>query len=249
VLRYDFDGAKYYAEKTLALAREQKVSAEVTGLANGCLLIALTQLDQFENPQKLKDLAKEALAVDPANSKLYLALGMTYLSEHKAESGLFAIKYLAHAKRLDVNDINVEAPLAEALLATGNTSNFETAYGHVSMLHRINPTDGSRLLLARAALETGRLARCYGLLDEVLTRHKGKFDATGAIILSGLLRQEGKVAQAEQYLTMAKQLDPKIESKIHLWLKIMPLTPIEEARKKAAEAGTPIQEKHKQSRP
>jgi tetratricopeptide (TPR) repeat protein len=243
--RGDFDGAKYYSEKTLELAREQKLSGEVMGVADGCLLIALTQLDQFQDPQKLKDLAKEALLVDPANAKLYLALARTYLSEHKPESGAEALAQLKIGRNLDPNDVNFTAPIVEADLATGSPRDFEQAYGAACLLHRINPTDGSRLLVARASLETGRLAKGFGMMEEILTRQKGRLDAEGAIILSGLYKQQGRTAKSEEYLDNAKKLDPKIESKIHLWLRVKPLTPIEEAREKAAEEGHPIQEKHK----
>jgi tetratricopeptide (TPR) repeat protein len=244
ILRNDYDGAQYYAEKTLKLAAEQKSAPLVTGLADGCLLIAKTQLEQFSEPQKLKDLARNAMAVDPANSRLYLALGLTLLSEHKAESGLAALHQLAHAKRLDYNDINLNAPIAEAHLATGNPNDFESAYRAAAQLHMINPSDRSRLLLAHAALETGRIVKGFKLVGEVQTNLKGDLDANGLILMSGLFKQRGELEKAKEYLALAKKRDPKIEEKIHLWLKVKPLTPIEQAREAALEKGTPIQEKH-----
>jgi hypothetical protein len=185
-----------------------------------------------------------------------LALARTYLSEHKPESGAEALAQLKIGRNLDRNDINFTPPIVEADLATGNPLDFEQAYGAACLLHRINPTDGSRLLVARASLETGRLAKGFGMMDQILTRRKGQLDAEGAIILSGLYKQQGMTGTSqeylnkakrlsEEYLDKAKKLDPKIETKIHLWFRVKPLTPIEEAREKAAEEGHPIQEKHK----
>jgi cytochrome c-type biogenesis protein CcmH/NrfG len=128
------------------------------------------------------------MAVDPSYSKLYLALALTYLSEHKAESGIMALRQLAHAKRLDYNDINLNAPIAEAHMQTGNPSDFESAYKAASQLFTIDPTDFSRLLMARTALETGRLAKGFDMLQQIGTRNSGKLDASGCLIMSGLVR-------------------------------------------------------------
>ncbi|MBS1990315.1 MAG: hypothetical protein JSS83_07345 [Cyanobacteria bacterium SZAS LIN-3] len=246
--REDFDGAKYYAEKTLELAKKQNLSNGIIGLADGTLLIAMTHLNLYSDPQKLKDMARAALEVEPTNNKLYLALAQVYLSEHKPESGLFAVKYLGHARRLDANDLSNEAPLAEALLVTGNPNNFEAAYKHAMLLHKISPTNGSYRLLARAALETGRIRKGLDVMDELFVRSHGNLDPESLYILSALCRRAGNVnnaqLRADQYLARAKRYDPDIEKKVKLWLRIEPLTPIEEERERAAEGGKPIVEKH-----
>jgi len=240
----DFEGAKYYAEKAVELARKQNLSSRLIGLADGVILIAATNLEQYQDPQNLKDMAKEALLVDPTNSKLYLALGKVYLSEHKPESGSFAIKYLGHAKRLDRNDLSNEAPLAEAILATGNPSNFESAYGHALMLHKISPTTGSYILLARAALETGRLSKSAALMHELDVRLHGAYNAEAMYIMYGICKQAHDEKKAADYLMRAKKLDPNIETNTKLWLRIAPLTAIEEEREKAAEQGKTLLEKY-----
>ena len=163
--------------------------------------------------------------------------------------GINAKMQLSHGRSLDLQDVNFNAPMAEALLATGDPSEFAGAFQAAALLNKINPTNGSRLLLARACLETGRLARGFSLMKEVMMRMHGKLDAEGALVMSGLYKQEGKAAMAREYLSQAKKQDPEIETKIHLWYRIKPLTPIEQAREEAAEAGKPIVEKEKRGSP
>ncbi len=230
LLRYDFDGGKYYGERALKLAQEQKAPALVSGLADGCIVISMSELGLYDDPKKLEDLAREAIAVDRANPKLYLALAKTLLSEHKKESGLMALVQLNHAKLLDFNDINLNAPIAEALLATGSPAQFERAYNAANQLYLITPTDGGRLLLAQTCLETGRLSKGFALLTEIQARHKGQLDAGGWVVMSGLFRQKGDPEKADECLARARKTDPKIDSKVQLWLKVKPLTSIQQAR-------------------
>jgi len=243
IIRNDFDGAKYYAERVQKLGKEQKLSSQVKGLNDGVLLIASTKLEQFDHPDKLRELARSAIEADPGNSKLYLALARVYLSQHKTESGLLALHQLAHARRLDVNDPGLTAPIAEAHLATGNPKDFESAYQAASLLHRVAPTDGSRLILARAALETGRIHRGFSLIAELMQRNHNKLNAEGNMIAYGLYKQSGRPADADKYLKIARSQDPKIEEKIPIWLRVKPLTPIQQAREQALDEGHPIVEK------
>ncbi|MBU6453079.1 MAG: hypothetical protein KGS72_14940 [Cyanobacteria bacterium REEB67] len=241
----DYDGAKYYAERALKLAADQKLSQEVTGLADSCLLIAMTELKQFDHPEKLKELAKAATLVDTANPKVYLALGKTYISEHKPESGAMALVQLAHARRLDINDVAMLEPLALAHLATGESRSLEAAYQIAGTLDQIMPCEASRMLLARAALETGRLAKADDLIRGEVYTKSGKISAEQALLLSGIYKQAGQEAESAKMLAMARREEPGIEKRIHLWLRIKPLSTIEQAREKAAEENKPIVEKRR----
>jgi tetratricopeptide (TPR) repeat protein len=245
----DYDGAKFYSERALKLAAEQKLSTEVTGLADSCLLIAMTELKQFDDPKKLKELAKAAAAVDTANPKIYLALGKVYISEHKPESGAMALVQLAHARRLDINDVNMLEPLALAHLATGESRSMEAAYQIAGTLDQITPCEGSRMLLARAALETGRLAKADDLIRGEINMKFGKITAEQAILLSGIYKQAGQNAESDKMLALARKEEPGIEKRIHLWLRIKPLSTIEQAREKAAEENKTIVEKRRAEKP
>src|SRR5262249_5868861 len=156
---------------------------------------------------------------------------LIYLAQHKPEAGIMALKELAHAKKLDFNNLKLNAPIVQAHLATGNPSDFESAYRAASQLDMIDPTDEARLLRARPALDTGHTSKGFNILNDVSKRNHGQLDATGWLVMSGLSRQKGEGQMADIYLERAKKIDPKIQDKVQLWLRVKPLTPIEQARK------------------
>ena len=77
LVKYDYDGARFYAERALQIAADQKLSSEVVGMADETALIAITHLGDFKDPDKLKAMGRRAIALNAANPKTYLATGQS----------------------------------------------------------------------------------------------------------------------------------------------------------------------------
>ena len=154
-----------------------------------------------------------------------------------------ALSQVIHARKLDLNDIEMLPVLITAELETGDAKKFEAAYTAADTQMKIAPTDANKLLLARASLETGRISKAYNLLVAVYENRGSQLDAENAYLLYAVYKQNGQKEDGDKYLALALKANPDIKKDMHLWLEIKPLSTMEQAREEAAEKNKQVVEK------
>lgn len=218
--RMHSESANLYAA-ALKLAEEQKLSSEIILSAKAGLALEMAEQETISNPVYMRELAKSALTLYPAKARLYLALGKALLAENKPESAELACRQFDRGRVFDRNDVDFTEPYVRAALNTGYPFRFEVAHGAARTAYKIKNSATTRLLWARACLETGRIHKGLALMNQYFAAVPQP-TAEAYKVTSGLAKQLGDKAAAERYLAMAKKLDPEIDKHVHLFLIVPP---------------------------
>ncbi|HMY55013.1 MAG TPA: hypothetical protein PK671_18780, partial [Candidatus Obscuribacter sp.] len=120
-----------------------------------------------------------------------------------------------------LNDPDFARPVAEAALKTGYRERMEQAYGSAKLVNRLNNNAYTRLLYARAALESGRLHKGFAIMSDYCD-NTPKPTAEALLLLSALEKQSNRKALSDWYLAGARALDKDIEKKVRLHLVVPP---------------------------
>ncbi|OPZ82164.1 MAG: hypothetical protein BWY75_03390 [bacterium ADurb.Bin425] len=220
----DFQAALFDYEKTLELAEKFKLSDRIKGFARGGIARSMTMLDKLKTKEdiaKVKECALDGIKWEPTTARNYLAYGSAIFAEGKPESPELACKQFDYGRRFDLNDPEFAFPVALAALSTGYKERMEQAYGAAKLAYRLHNTEATRLLFARAALESGRINKGF----EIMSMYWDNVESPSAealLILSALEKQNGRPQAAEEYRKLALERDADIERKFKLFLVVPP---------------------------
>ena len=217
-------------ETALKLASEQNLSTEIVLSAKSGLAQALADSSSnskpIKDPLRVKELAKAALALYPNDPRLYLAMGKALLAENRPESAELACRQFDQGRRFDRLDIDFTEPYVRAALNTGYPFRFDIAYGAARTADKIIQSDDTNLLLARAALETGRIRKGIDMM-KLYFSHAPFPSAEAYKVTGGLAKQLGDTKAAAQYMAKAREIDPDVDKNVRLFLTVPP-KPIKE---------------------
>lgn len=221
--RQDYISSASKFAEALQVAQALKLDEWIVAYCEGGVArtVVLTQdLTEPEQALKVKQFSEHALKFDPTVARLYLAHGLALMAENKPESAERACREYDKGRRFDMNDPAFAYPLAQASLRTGYSIRLEPAFSAAKMAYRLKIDENSRLLFARAALESGRLNRGYSVLEDYFKNTKVP-SAEAYYILSGLERMSGRTQIADAYLKVARDKDKDVE-KHRLFMSVKP---------------------------
>lgn len=221
--RQDYVSSANKFAEALQIAQALKLDEWIVAYCEGGVArsVVLTQdLTEPAQALKIKQFSEHALKFDPTVARLYLAHGLAVMAEGKPESAERACRDYDKGRRFDMNDPAFAYPLAQASLRTGYSIRLEPAFSAAKMAYRLKIDEKTRLLFARAALESGRLNRGYSVLEDYFKNTKTPA-AEAYYILSGLERLSGRTQIADAYLKVARDKDKNVE-KHRLFLSVKP---------------------------
>ncbi len=212
-------------ETALKLATEQRLSPEIILTAKSGLAQAFaddsSNTQPIKDPLRVKELARDALALYPSEPRLYLAMGKALLAENRPESAELACRQFDQGRRFDRLDIDFTEPYVRAALNTGYAFRFDIAYGAARTADRIIQSDETNLLLARAALETGRIRKGIDMM-KLYFSHAPFPSAEAYKVTAGLAKQLGDTKAAAQYMAKAREVDPDVDKHVRLFMTVPP---------------------------
>lgn len=197
-------------EKAYALVEKQNLQPQLKAEVQRGLAKNLMDLGDLK---RAKALAEDALKVLPYNAQLHLIVGKGLIAEKQP---IRALMELHRAFREDQYNPELVEPMMIAYMDSGVPSMSEQAYnlGANSML--VMQGDSTRLLMARAALETGRYSLGQELLHDLLK--KDAKNAAAMYYLSLLARHMSDFETELKWKRLAEAIDPKIAEKVKLTL-------------------------------
>lgn len=206
--------AKKLFEKSLELQEAQKLSADVFWQVQGALAECYMYLEDMPNAKKMSE---KALAMEPNNAMLHLVHGKALLAEHKLYETRKGLLELSQGYQLDPLRADFLEPLVEAALESEAEQYMDIAYMHATRAKMIPTSNRADLLYARACLETGRFATAAQYLDKYMSLAPD--DPEAAMVASGIAKKMNAPDLEKAWKARALELDPKIESRVHLLLK------------------------------
>ncbi len=207
------EGKKWF-EKSLELQEAQKLPSDVFWQVQGGLAECYMYLGDLPNAKKM---AEKALSMEPNNAMLHLIHGKALLSEHKLYESRKGFLELSEGYKLDPLRADFLEPLAEGALEFGVDQYMDVAYMHATRAKMIPTSDRADLLYARACLETGRFAIAAQYLEKYMSLNPNSAEA--AMVASGIAKKMNAPDLEKAWLARARELDPTIESRVHLLLK------------------------------
>lgn len=227
--RYDelykrYSGGLFHYQRALMLAEQNKSNDWLLAACKGGVARCYVGLDMLKSPedvQKVKEYSAYALKYDPTNALNYLAHGSAIMAEGHPESAEFACREFDKGRKFDMNNPEFMYPLAVASLASGYKLRMEPAFFAALNANRLNSTKETRLLLARACLESGRIRRGFDYMSEYWDAEPDP-SAEALYIMYGLEKQSGREAAAKWWLAQAEHKDKDIRKKVKLFLVVEP---------------------------
>lgn len=227
--RYDesfkrYSSALFHYQRSLMLAEQNKCNDWLLAASKGGVARCMVGLEMLETPQdiqKVKEYSALALKYDPSNAVNYLAHGSAIMAEGHPESAELACREFDKGRKFDMNNPDFMYPLAVASLASGYKLRMEPAFFAALNTNRLNSTKDTRLLVARASLESGRIRRGYDYMSQYWDAEPDP-SAEALLIMYGLEKQSGREAQAKWWLAQAQHKDKDILKKVRLHLVVEP---------------------------
>lgn len=219
-----YDSSLFHFERALLLTQKYRLGDRLAGFARGGIARSMAAMDMLSTANEVKkvhDFAKEGIKYEPTRARNYLALGRALFAEGKPESAELACRQYDKGRLFDLNDPDFARPVAEAALKTGYRERMEQAYGSAKLVNRLNNNAYTRLLYARAALESGRLHKGFAIMSDYCD-NTPKPSAEALLLLSALEKQSNRKALSDWYLAGARALDKDIEKKVRLHLVVPP---------------------------
>ncbi|HEY9785139.1 MAG TPA: tetratricopeptide repeat protein [Candidatus Obscuribacterales bacterium] len=212
----DLQSAAMELSEAVDEARSQKVANYVLADCQIALADAYLRLGM---PAKAKPLVEQARTVQPGNPKMHLLLGKCWLEDGQP---FLAFMELRKGMAKDPSNIDFYEPLAQSLLDNKLPQLLGQAYDFAQRAVMLKPTAKAFNIIARAALETERLDEAENWLKNSLKKNPN--DAEALYLMSILMKDKHKDAEAADYKKQAVAINPKIESKV-------PVLPLAELRK------------------
>lgn len=206
--------AKKWFEKSLELAEAQKLAPDVFWQVQEGLAECYMYLGDLPNARKM---AEKAIGMEPNNAMLHLIIGKALLAEHKLLETRKGFLQLNKGYQLDPLRAEFLEPLAQGALEFGVDQYLDIGYMHASRARRIPTSSRADLLYARACLETARFATAAQYLEKYMLVNPN--DPEAALIAGGLAKKMNQPELEKAWRVRALELDPQIESKVHLLLK------------------------------
>lgn len=216
--------SRFLFERAYKGAESQRLAPQVISYARAGYVLAASDSNHFGQAgqaQEIRRLAEQALEDYPANARLYLALGKAYMATGAPDAWEMACKQFDRGRHFDPNDADFVAPAVEAALNTGYPIRFEQAHGGARLLKKVQPGPVATLLMARACLETGRIAQGQSEMNEYFAGGAPAIPPA-LVIASGLARQDGRQAEAKQLLDRALKMDPNALKNTRLFMLVKP---------------------------
>ncbi len=210
----NYNEAKKSFEKSLELQEAQKLPSDVFWQVQGGLAECYMHLGDMPNAKKMSE---KALAMEPNNAMLHLVHGRALLAEHKLYETRKGFLELSQGYQLDPLRADFLEPLVEGALESEAEQYMDVAYMHATRAKMIPTSNRADLLYARACLETGRFATAAQYLSKYMSLEPN--DPEAAMVASGIAKKMNAPDLEKAWKARALELDPKIESRVHLLLK------------------------------
>ena len=204
--RQDNLRAKVEFEQALSLAQSQHLGALPVF---ECRLKLATILDELGEFTRAKELAEQALLVNPNSIALNLIMGrsLNALGDYSR-----ALGYLNKAYVQDTTNPDIIEPIAECALHLPSPSLINVAYNITKMGLKVLSTHSLNVLFGQAALETGHLDESAQYIELACIERPN--DPKALYLRSFVQRAQGKFAQAQESRNRALLLEPELAKKV-----------------------------------
>lgn len=221
------------------IAEKQNLSEEIVFKLQSGLAKSAIKLYDYETALKY---AKKASKIQKNNATLYLIQGQCLMQQDNPQG---AFMKLQQSYIIDKTNPELIEPIAWAAIGCGTEKLQDMGYKMAIQAYRVH---GGKprvtLLRAYAALETGRVNESLKFIRQYIDS-KQKADAQALYILYGNYKKLGREKQANVFLSLALEANPRIRKEMRLYLNrdLVKIKKKKKKKKKDDKPEKPVKEK------